>query len=357
MLVVSTHFLAVNTARKRTKPKKGKKKLGGERTEKPLNLEGSLHIKMGGIMSSNCNAPLATKAVSLGGISVQAAQIACASQTVASNQASSFQKKASQAALEAQAQAADGQQQAQAQLADAKAQASQAALEAQAQAADGQQQAQAQLADAQAQASQAALEAQAQAADGQQQAQAQDLAVGHDASDTVSSTQFLVPRLKVQLQQALDTDAQLESSLPSSRVKDALLTHLTAAAVLETTAVEASKVDEISAAISAAEDAGLKNNDTIADNDASIPPELSPRVVEAYECFIAQITSSSLPDTLDHIDFQALDLSGLDIKSVGEIQEFHANVLSEHIEHTTLLELCESDVESILFGLEKEDKN
>jgi len=286
---------------------------------------------MGGIVSSTRKVSLAATAVNL------------SSQTIASSQVSNIRAQASQAALEAQAQAADAQQQAQTQLDDAQAQASQAALEAQAQAADAQQQAQTQLDDAQAQASQAALEAQAQAADAQQQAQPH---LEIESSVDSSSIQPSVPRLKVQLQQALDADAQLESSLPSSRVKDALLTHLVAAAVLDTTALEATKVDEISAAV----DAGLENIDMIADNATLVPHELSPRVVEAYDYFLAQITTSSLPDTLDHIDFQALDLSALNIDSVAEIQEFHAGVLSEHIEHTTLLELSESDVESMLFG-------
>jgi hypothetical protein len=172
------------------------------------------------------------------------------------------------------------------------------------------------------------------------------------SSDVVSlvdsSTQQAAPRLRTQLKLALDTDAQYEDSLPSSRVKDSLLEHLTAAARLDDELVTAlaSKSDEISASelVTSAEE--LIDDSPVAGVDEAVasPSEPCPLVVEAYQEFLTSLSENSeVPETLGHIDFAAVDLTALDTQQVVEIQEFHAAVVMEHVENTQLLEMSEDE--------------
>ena len=351
---------------------------------------------MGGIVSSTRSASAALSAAADNAearaltIREQAQAQAAALKEQAQAQATAMQDKAQSKAAElkdqAQAQASAMQDQAQAQMQSAQDRAAELQQQAQDQLTAAQDQAEAQAAalqnQAQDQLTAAHEQAEAQAAALQEQAAYEDdfdyASVPLASVDDVLSgstepakpeVELPVPglsRLKLNLQHALETSAELQShaletsaelqstgtddcilSPPtSSRTKGTLMSHLDAAARLEL------EMNAWSPAPVASAELIPRNCET--------PPiaEASPRVVEAFSEFLASVASAAAaastedePQPLAHIDFSAIDLTALDYQAVTEIQDFHSSVLIEQKEHTELLGISEDEALALLEAL------
>ena len=348
---------------------------------------------MGGIVSSTRSASAALSAAAAQTLAIreQAQAQAAALKEQAQVQATALQDKAQSKAAElkdqAHAQASAMHDQAQAHIQSAQDRAAElhqqgqnqltaAQDQAEAQAAALQEQAQNQLTAAQdqAEAQAAALQEQAQnqlTAALQEQADYEDdfdyASVPRASVDDVLSgstelekpeVELSVPglsRLKLNLQHALETSAELQStgvddcilSPPtSSRTKGTLMSHLDAAARLELEMNAWSPAPVASA--------------VLMPRNCETPPiaEASPRVVEAFGEFLASVASAAAaastedePQPLAHIDFSAIDLTALDYQAVTEIQDFHSSVLIEQKEHTELLGISEDEALALLEAL------